>query len=175
MIATSNNHNQLMIGKYLPCKFLGSDVAFWNSKSSEASDEELFPADSVENVLSIEKVHALLLSRPMHNLNKKVRLQCLWWLPPSQQATPRSKWEEDFQCKDQWLILDSILWEDSCQGLLRRKRKSQLHQHQHHLPRKGAIEEEKEEIRKRLNVVSPALGLTTVRVDWHVPGQIYIA
>lgn len=72
IIATSNNHNQLMIGKYLPCKFLGSDVAFWNSKSSEASDEELFPADSVENVLSIEKVHALLLSRPMHNLNTSI-------------------------------------------------------------------------------------------------------
>ena len=72
IIATSNNHNQLMIGKYLPCKFLGSDVAFWNSKSSEASDEEWSPADSVENVLSIEKVHALLLSRPMHNLNTSI-------------------------------------------------------------------------------------------------------
>ena len=55
IITTSYNHNHLMIGKYLPCKFLGSDVAFWNSKSSEASDEEWSPADSVENVLSIEK------------------------------------------------------------------------------------------------------------------------
>ena len=43
----------------------------------------------------------------------------------------------------------------------------------HNLPRKGAIEKEKKEIWKRFNVVSPALGFTTMTIDWHVPEQIF--
>ena len=40
------------------------------------------------------------------------------------------------------------------------------------LPRKRAIEEEKQEIRKGFNVVPPALTEPQVRVDRHVPGEI---
>ena len=40
------------------------------------------------------------------------------------------------------------------------------------LPRKRAIEEEKQEVRKGFNVVPPALTEPQVRVDRHVPGEI---
>ena len=52
-------HEMAVIGRYLPCKFLGSGVVFSNSKSFEVFHEELRPTDSVENVISIDIVQLL--------------------------------------------------------------------------------------------------------------------